>query len=55
MRSPIGVEDMVFGENFYDSVQCAVCSVQVVARPDSVECLEFAINIYIDQKINRVQ
>ena len=28
MRSPIGVEDMVFGENFYDSVQCAVCSVQ---------------------------
>ena len=30
-----------------------VCSVQVVARPDSVECLEFVA--YFVQEINRVQ
>ena len=37
---------MVVGENFDDSVQ-------VVARPDSAECLEFVA--YFDQEINRVQ
>ena len=46
MRSLIGFEDMVFGENFDDSVQ-------VVARPDSVENLEFVA--YFDQETNRVQ
>ena len=46
LPSFIGVEEMVFGENF-DGI------VQVVARPDPAECLEFVA--YFDQEINRVQ
>ena len=46
IRFFIGVENMVVGQRFHDNAQ-------VVAWPDSMNCLEFGV--YSDQEINGVQ